>query len=133
MKSVAAKSIPILLTLIFLAAALAPACAGSENCSMPCCRPKAQPASHPAAEASGGACCPQPADDAAGRMSGCRFVKSNAALPSAAETGPGPTAALGYLVFDHPIARPGAAPGVRSADSGPPGTPIYLRLQTLLI
>jgi len=133
MKSTAAKSIQVLLALFILAAALVPVCTSSENCSMPCCRRKAQPVSHPADMAAGRSCCAQTADDSADTMSGCRFVKTSAALPSGAESVPGVAAAVGTVVFDNPIERPSYAPSAGSMDSRPPVPPLFLRFQTLLI
>lgn len=133
MKSAAAKSLHILLVLFILAAALAPVCAGSENCSMPCCRHKANPASHPIDMVSGGSCCTQAAGDSEDNISGCRVVKASPALPSGADSVPGMTAAVGAVAFDNSIERPSDTPSICSMDSRPPGPPLYLRLQTLLI
>jgi hypothetical protein len=133
MKSIPAKSIRVLMALFMLAAALAPVCIGAENCSMPCCRPKAQPVPHPADTASGRGCCPQTADDSADSLSGCRFVKTNAALPSGADSAPGVAAALGTVVFHNPIESLAHASSIGSIASRPPGPALYLRLQTLLI
>jgi hypothetical protein len=133
MKSMPAKTIRVLLALSMLAGALAPVCIGAENCSMPCCRHKAQPVSHPADTASGRDCCPQTADDSADNLSGCRFVKTNAALPSGAESAPGVAAAVGTVVFNNPIETPSHASSISSNASRLPGCALYLRLQTLLI
>jgi hypothetical protein len=133
MKSAVAKSLHILLALFILAAALGPACAGSENCSMPCCRHKANPVSRPTDMVPGRSCCTQAAGDSADNMSGCRFVKTSPALPSGAGSVTGMTAAVGAVAFDNPIERPSGTPSICSMDSRPPGPPLHLRLQTLLI
>jgi hypothetical protein len=133
MKSTAAKSIHLLLALFILAAALAPVCTAAQNCSMPCCRHKAQPASHPADMAAGRSCCTQASDDSADNLSGCRFVKTSAALPSGAESVPGAAAAVGTVGFNNPIERRSHAPLTGSIHSRQPGPPLYLRHQTLLI
>jgi len=133
MKSTAAKSIQVLMALFILAAALTPVCAGAENCSMPCCRNKAQPVSHPADMAAGRSCCTQTADDSADNLSGCRFVKTSAALSSGAESVPGVAAAVGTVGFNYPIEGRSHAPLTGSISSRPPGPPLYLRHQTLLI
>ncbi|MCU0592183.1 MAG: hypothetical protein MUC57_12015 [Desulfobacterales bacterium] len=133
MKSTAAKSIQVLLALFILAAALAPACTGAENCSMPCCRHEAKPVPHPAGMASAGACCAPTADDSADNLSGCRFANISPVLPSGVERTPVMTAAVSTAVFDDPIERPVFTPPLRFMDSSPSDTPLYLRLQTLLI
>jgi hypothetical protein len=133
MKSTAARSIPVLMALFILAAALAPVCTGAENCSMPCCRHEAQPVSHPADMAAGRSCCTQTADDSVDNRSGCRFAKISPVLPSGVESAPVMTAAVGTVVFYRPIERPAVTPPLRFMVSSPPDTPLYLRLQTLLI
>ncbi|MCK7514562.1 MAG: hypothetical protein MZV70_68195 [Desulfobacterales bacterium] len=79
-----AKFIHAFLALLILAAAVAPACAGSENCSMPCCRHKRRAVSHhhgPLRTAK--PCCPQTADASADTGSGCRFDPARCSpLPS---------------------------------------------------
>jgi len=133
MKSTAAKSIQVLLALFILVAALAPVCAGAENCSMPCCRDKAQPVSHAADMAAGRSCCTPAADDAADNLSGCRFANISPALPSGIESSPVMTAAVGTVVFNNPVERLSHALLTGSIHSRPPGPPLYLRLQILLI
>lgn len=134
MKSAGAKCILVLLALLSLAAAVAPACAGSENCSMPCCRHKVPPVSHPTDAAPAKPCCTPPTDASADIGSGCRFDQHKLALPSSgSEAGPIIAAAIAATVFENPM-RPGAwTPAARCVDSSLPDTPIYLRLQTLLI
>jgi len=132
MKSAGAKSIHVLLALLILAAAVAPACAGSENCSMPCCRHKAQPVSHQADAAHATPCCTQ-ADTSAGIGSGCRFDQHNLALPAGGETGPVIAAVVAAVVLENPMRRCASTPAARCVDLSPPDTPLYLRLQTLLI
>jgi len=132
MKSAGAKSIHVLLALLILAAAVAPACAGSENCSMPCCRQKAQPVSHPPDAAHAKPCCTQ-ADTSAGIGSGCRFDQHNLALPAGGETGPVIAAVVAAVVLENPMRRCASTPAARCVDLSPPDTPLYLRLQTLLI
>jgi hypothetical protein len=133
MKSTAAKSLHTLLALFILAAALAPVCSGSENCSMPCCRDKAQPVSHSMDMASGRSCCTHSADDFADNLSACRFGNTSPALPSGVESAPGMTAAVGTGVFDHPIERPSHKPLIGFKDTRLRGAPLYLQLHTLLI
>jgi hypothetical protein len=132
MKSAGAKCIHVLLALLILAAAVAPACAGSENCSMPCCRHKAQPVSHQADAAHATPCCTQ-ADTSAGIGSGCRFDQHYLALPSGGETGPIIAAVVAAVVLENPMRRCASTPAARCVDSSPPDTPLYLRLQALLI
>jgi len=132
MKSAGAKCIHVLLALLILAAAVAPACAGSENCSMPCCRHKAQPISHQADAAHAAPCCTQ-ADTSAGIGSGCRFDQHNLALPAGGETGPVIAAVVAAVVLENPMRRCASTPAARCVDLSPPDTPLYLRLQTLLI
>jgi hypothetical protein len=83
--------------------------------------------------ASAGACCTPTADDSADNLSGCRFANISPALPSGVENTPVMTAAVGTLVSDNPIERPAFTPPLRFMDSSPPDTPLYLRLQTLLV
>jgi len=128
-----AKAIQILLVVFLLATAAAPACVGSENCSMPCCRHDSQPVSHPADGTASKPCCPQTADPADGIGPGCRFVQHHLALPPGAESGPVFTAAAGGTVLEYPFLWSDGPPALRRADSTPPETPLYLRLQTLLI
>lgn len=133
MKSACAKCIHVLLALLILAAAVAPACAGSENCSMPCCRHKVPPVSHPTDAAPAKPCCTQTADAPAGIGSGCRFDQHNLALPSGADGGPILAAAVAAVVLEKPMLLCVSAPTARLIDSSPPETPLYLRLQALLI
>lgn len=121
------------MALFILAAVLAPACTGAENFSMPCCRHKAQPVSHPADMAAGRSCCTQAADDSADNLSGCRFIKTSAALSSGAESVRGVAAAVGTVGFNNSIEMLSHAPLIGSINSRPPGPPLYLSLQTLLI
>jgi hypothetical protein len=129
MKSAGAKCIQVLLTLLILAAAVAPACAGAENCSMPCCRHKAQPVSH---QTDAAPCCTQ-ADASAGVGSGCRFDQHKLALPAGGENGPIIASATVAVVLENPMRSSASTPAARCVDSSPPDTPLYLRLQTLLI
>ena len=134
MKSAGAKCIHVLLALLILAAAVAPACAGTENCSMPCCRHKAKPVSHRTDAAHAKPCCTPPADASADIGSGCRFDQHKLALPSSgSEAGPVIAAAVGAAVLEKPMLLCVSAPSARLIDSIPPDTPLYLRLQALLI
>jgi hypothetical protein len=134
MKSAGAKCIHVFLALLIVASAVAPACAGAENCSMPCCRQKPQPAPHRTDAAHAKPCCPPAADAAADIGSGCRFDHHKLALPSSgSEAGPIIAAAIAATVPENQK-RPAAwTPAARCADSSLPDTPLYLRLQTLLI
>jgi hypothetical protein len=133
MKSAGAKCIHVLLALFILAAAVVPACAGSEDCSMPCCRQKAKPASHHSAPAHSKPCCTQTTDASAGIDPGCRFVQYNPALPAAGDAGPVATAAVVAAAIENPIMLRVSTPAAWCLDSLLPDTPLYLRLQTLLI
>jgi hypothetical protein len=133
MKSTGAKCIHVLLALFILAAAVVPACAGSENCSMPCCRHKAKPVSHQPTAAHSKPCCAQTPDASAGIGSGCRFDQNKLALPSGGETGPIIAAAIAAMVPENPTRSAAWTPASRCVDSSLPDTPLYLRLQTLLI
>jgi hypothetical protein len=133
MKSVGAKCIHVLLALLILAAAMAPACAGSENCSMPCCRHKAQPVSHQPDAAHAKPCCTPVAEASPGIGSGCRFDQHKLALPSGGENGPIIASATVVVVLENPMQSSASTPAARCVDSSPPDTPLYLRLQTLLI
>ena len=133
MKSAGAKSIHVLLALLILAAAVAPACAGSENCSMPCCRQKAQPVSHQPDAAHAKPCCTPVAEASPGIGSGCRFDQHKLALPSGGENGPIIASATVGVVLENPMRSSASTPAARCVDSSPPDTPLYLRLQTLLI
>jgi hypothetical protein len=133
MKSVGAKCIHVLLALLILAAAMAPACAGSENCSMPCCRHKAQPVSHQPDAAHAKPCCTPVAEASPGIGSGCRFDQHKLALPSGGENGPIIASATVVVVLENPMRSSASTPAARCVDSSPPDTPLYLRLQTLLI
>jgi len=133
MKSVGAKCIHVLLALLILAAAMAPACAGSENCSMPCCRHKAQPVSHQPDAAHAKPCCTPVAEASPGIGSGCRFDQHKLALPSGGENGPIIASATVGVVLENPMRSSASTPAARCVDSSPPDTPLYLRLQTLLI
>jgi hypothetical protein len=130
MNSALPKYIHALLALFLLAAAAAPACAGLENCSMPCCRP---PASHAGDAAHSGPCRTGTEDAPAGVGADCRFEPHQVALPSGSDAGPIFAAAAAALVPDKPIRLCAASPAARRADSSPPDTPLYLRLQALLI
>jgi hypothetical protein len=133
MKSAGAKCIHVLLALLILAAAVAPACAGSENCSMPCCRHKAQPVSHQPDAAHAKPCCTPVAEASPGIGSGCRFDQHKLALPSGGENGPIIASATVVVVLENPMRRCASTPAARCVDSSPPDTPLYLRLQALLI
>ena len=133
MKSIAAQCTHIVLALFILAAAVTPACAGGDNCSMPCCRHKTKPDSHQTDAAHSKPCCTQTADASAGTGSGCRFDQHNLALPSGGESGPINAAAVAAAVLEKPMLLCVSAPSARLIDSIPPDTPLYLRLQALLI
>jgi len=133
MKSIATQCIHIVLALFILAAAVTPACAGGDNCSMPCCRHKTKPGSHQTDAAHSTPCCTQTADASAGTGSGCRFDQYNLALRSGGETGPIIAAALAAIVLENPKLSCTSTPAARCMDSSPPDTPLYLRLQALLI
>lgn len=120
----------VLLALILLAAVVAPACAGTEECSMPCCRQKAKPVLHPAGANS---CCQPTTDASAGTGSGCRFERHPLALPSMSETGPSTVATVSGVVLESPVRPYPSTPAAGGADPRPPDTPVYLRLQILLI
>jgi hypothetical protein len=130
MKSTGAKCIRVLLSLILLAAVLAPACAGAEDCSMPCCRQKAKPVSH---SADAKPCCQQTTEASAGVGSGCRFEQHPLALRSLNENGPITVPAVAAVVLETPVRPCPLAAAVDGAGSTPPDTPHYLRLQILLI
>jgi hypothetical protein len=134
MKSAGAKCIHVILALLILASAVAPACAGSENCSMPCCRHKAKPVSHQTDAAHDKPCCPPTADAAVDIGSGCRFDQHKLALPSSgSEVGPIIAAAIAATVPENQRRSTAWTPAARCVDSSLPDTPLYLRLQTLLI
>jgi hypothetical protein len=133
MKSIAAQCIHVVLALFILAAAVTPACAGGDNCSMPCCRHKTKPDSHQTDAARSKPCCTQTADASAGTGSGCRFDQHSPALRSGGETGPITAAALAAMVLESPKLSCTATPAARCMDSSPPDTPLYLRLHALLI
>src|SRR5512145_1629758 len=80
MKSHLVKFVHAVVAVLFLAAAVAPACAGQENCSMPCCRPKARPASSHADAAHAKPCCSQTADPSSGSGLGCRYDQTHLAF-----------------------------------------------------
>jgi hypothetical protein len=133
MKSVGNKCVFLLLALFILTAAVVPACAGSENCSMPCCRHKAKPVSHHTDPAHPKPCCSQTADASSGIGSGCRFDQHHIALLSGGETGPIIAATAVAVVLQNPMPLCTSARATGCPDSDPPETPLYLRLQTLLI
>jgi hypothetical protein len=133
MKPVATQCIQILLALFILAAAVAPACAGDENCSMPCCRHKAKPAPHHPAAAPSKACCTHPADTSSDSGSGCRFEQHNLALSSQERTHSAP-AAEAFADSTWTAAHGHPWPTPRIADLPEPlKAPLYLRIQILLI
>jgi hypothetical protein len=137
MKSVVPQSIYCLLALFILAAAVAPACAGGENCSMPCCRHKAKPLWHHPTDAPSKACCTRPADASSDIGSSCRFDQHHLAISSQERTPARTNSAPAAAVFadatwtaehDH------AWPAPRIADHPEsPKAPLYLRIQILLI
>lgn len=133
MKSAGAKCFHVLLALFILAAAVVPACAGSENCSMPCCRHKAAPVSHQPNAAHSKPCCAQTTDASAGIGSGCRFDQHNLALPSGGENVPIIASAAVVVALENPMRSCTSTSAARCVDSSPPDTPLYLRHQTLLI
>jgi len=91
-----------------------------------------QPVSHQADAAHATPCCTQ-ADTSAGIGSGCRFDQHNLALPAGGETGPVIAAVVAAVVLENPMRRCASTPAARCVDLSPPDTPLYLRLQTLLI
>jgi hypothetical protein len=133
MKFVVTPYIHLLLALFIFAAALAPACAGGENCSMPCCRHKTKAVPYHPAAAPSKACCTQPADSSSGIGSGCRFDQNNLALNSQERNNPAPAGEV--LPGPAWTAADGCAwPTPRTADLPQPlKAPLYLRIQTLLI
>jgi hypothetical protein len=133
MKSPGAKCIRILLALFILAAAVAPACAGSEDCSMPCCRHKAKPVAYPADAAHPKPCCAQKTDTSAGIGPGCRFVQHPLVLTTGGDADPVIAATVVWAVLENPIMQRASTPAARCMDPSPPETPLYVRLQTLLI
>ena len=135
MNSAIHKVIRALLAVLLLSAAAAPACVGSEDCSMPCCRREAAPGSHsqPAGPAAPKPCCPQAADPAAGVGTGCRFVQHPLALPAEAGTGPTVTATAYSEVFEHRFLWTDMPPMPNRTDPSPPETPLYIRLHAFLI
>lgn len=133
MKSTGSKCIHVLLALFILAAAVAPACAGSESCSMPCCRNKAKPVSRPADAAHAKPCCTQKTDAPASMDPGCRFIQNNPALTSGGGADPIIAATVVWTALENPIMWRASAPPDRCLDLTPPDTPLYLRLRALLI
>jgi hypothetical protein len=100
---------------------------------MPCCQHKAKPVSHQTDAAHSKPCCTQTADASAGTGSGCQFDQHNLALPSGGETGPINAAAVAAVVLENPMLSCASTPAARCLDLSPPDTPLYLRLQVLLI
>jgi hypothetical protein len=133
MNSMTVKAIGSLLAVLILAAAAAPACVGSAECSMPCCRHEAGHGSPPGEAPASAPCCPPAAEPADGGASGCRFVANHLALPTAADPGPASTAAAGEAVGIQPLPPPDRLHTARRTGPPPPETPLFLRLQTLLI
>lgn len=132
MNSAIRKAIRALLAVLLLSAAAAPACVGSEDCSMSCCRREAARGSHthPAAPEP---CCPQAGDPADGMGAGCRFVQHHIALPAEAGTGPAVAATAYSAVFEHRFLQTDMPPMAHRTDPSPPETPLYMRLQAFLI
>jgi hypothetical protein len=133
MKSIVTPYVHLLLALFILAAAVTPACAGGENCSMPCCRQKAKPVSHHPAAAPSKACCTHPADASSGIGTGCRFDQHNLALNFQERTHSAPVAEMladsTWTEANGPV-----WPTPRFANLPEPlKAPIYLRIQILLI
>jgi hypothetical protein len=133
MNSMTIKTFGSFLAVLLLAAAAAPACIGSAQCSMPCCRHEAGHGSQPDEAPGSGSCCPPAAEPADGGAAGCRFVENHLALPSAADHGPASTAAADAAVGIQPLPPPDRPHTARRMGSPPPETPLFLRLQTLLI
>jgi len=133
MKLRAVQFVPVLVAALFLVAAVAPACAGDENCSMPCCRHKARPASSHAGAAHAKPCCSPTANPAPASGSGCRYDQTHLALD------PGHAAPL-LALAPTPSVISREAPRLRSSPrtifleaTTRFKTPIFLRTQTLLI
>jgi hypothetical protein len=128
MKCRSDKTVRLLLALLLLFAWAAPACAGSDRCTMPCCQAKAKPVSSHAAKP----CCQQPEKSGCGLTSDCPCAHPQAltsAAPAAHATG-------AVIVASAPQAPslPALPPAVSPARSGPPfDTPVYLRTLSLLI
>jgi hypothetical protein len=133
MKSPFTQCIHLWLALFILAAAVAPACAGGENCSMPCCRHKAKPLAHHTTDAPSKACCTQPADASSDIGSSCRFDQHHLAISSQERTNSAHVAAVfaeatWTAEHDHTRLSPRVA-----GHPEPPKAPLYLRIQILLI
>ena len=133
MKLRAVQLVPVLVAALFLVAAVAPVCAGDENCSMPCCRHKARPASSHAGAAQAKPCCSQTANPSPVSGSGCRYDQTHLALD------PGHAAPLLALAAT-PSVLSEDVPGLRSwprtvflEATTRFKTPIFLRTQALLI
>jgi hypothetical protein len=133
MKSIVTQCIHIVLALFILAAAVTPACAGTENCSMPCCRHKAKPVPQLPAAAPPKACCTHPADASSGIGSGCRFDQHNLALNSEDRTVSTPTAPA-LVTTPHITTHGHAWTAFRMVEAPQPfKDPLYLRIQIFLI
>jgi hypothetical protein len=133
MKCSATRWVHIVLAVFFLTAAVYPACAGGENCSMPCCRHKAELVSHHMTDAPSKGCCTQPGDSSSDIGSGCAFDRKSLAPNLEPRTSVVPALeALGTGADNTPAGPAGSAPGLVEP-SRPHKTPLYLRIQILLI
>src|SRR5512143_2890732 len=127
------KLVHAVVALLFFAGALAPACAGQENCSMPCCQHKARPVSTHAEAAHAKPCCSQPADPSSGNGSGCRYDQTHLAIdPGHAGSALALTTTLSVLSRDALELRSSPRTVFLAAPTRFK-TPIFLRTQTLLI
>jgi len=133
MKSFLGQSIHVLLSLFILAAAVMPACAGGEQCSMPCCRNEARPVAHHPADAPSKTGCTHPTDASSDIGSICRLDQQDLAINSPERTNPAPVAKAAADATWTAASDP-ACPLFRSADfPEPPKAPLFLRIQLLLI
>jgi hypothetical protein len=133
MKSFLGQSIHVLLALFILAAAVTPACAGGEQCSMPCCRNKARSVAQHPADTTSKACCTHPADASSAFGSSCRLDQRDLAINYHERTNPTPVAE-GVADAAWTAAPDPACPLPRSAHfPEPPKAPLFLRIQLLLI
>jgi len=127
------KLVQAVVAVLFFAGALAPACAGQENCSMPCCQHKAQPVSSHAEAANAKPCCSQTESPSSGSVSGCRYGQTHLAFdPGHAAPPPGLAATASVIPHDA-FKLPSSRSTVFFAASSQSKTPIFLRTQTLLI
>jgi hypothetical protein len=133
MKSREIQFLHVLIAAVILAASVAPACAGGENCSMPCCRHKPQPVSHQTDPAHSKPCCTPTADASSGIGSGCRFNANHLALNSEDRTPAALAPALLAAAADNTSLGPACRAPRRVDSARSDKAPLYLRIQTLLI